>query len=267
MNAPLSLDSLHFSVTQMKTWLRCPRSYEYRYIIGAEPDFVPMPLAFGSAFHAALAHHYQWLRRGEAASLDEVRQRFVDSFTLSKNGPVPLQGDDEGDGFEVAKEKGLVMLDVALAHPSARPVKVVGVEVQFSVDLHDAETGEVAEEKLSGFIDLVLEEDGHRVLVEHKTSARKYTSEQLVFDTQLSGYAFAADHLGWGEVGLRFSVTTKTKNPVQQVEDVRRDAGDISDFLKTALGVLTAIDAGISFPIRGWACRSCPFRRRCEKER
>jgi hypothetical protein len=68
-------------------------------------------------------------------------------------------------------------------------------------------------------------------------------------------------------VGLRFSVTTKTKNPVQQVEDVRRDAGDISDFLKTALGVLTAIDAGISFPIRGGACRSCPFRRRCEKER
>lgn len=267
MNAPLSLDSLHFSVTQMKTWLMCPRKYEYRYILGAEPEFVPMPLAFGSAFHLALAHHYQWLRREVPPSVDEVKQRFVDALLLSRNGPVPLQRDDDGDGFELAREKGLVMIDVALAHPSARPAKVVGVEVPFSVDLYDLVSGEVADEKLSGVIDLVLEEDGHRVLVEHKTSARKYTTEQLVFDTQLSGYAFAADHLDWGPVGLRFSVTTKTKNPVQQVEDVRRDEGDISDFLRTALGVLTAIDAGVSFPIRGWACRSCPFRRRCEKER
>lgn len=267
MNAKVPHDTLHFSITQMKTWLMCPRKFDLRYRRGAEPEFVPMPLAFGSAFHSALAYHYQWLMRGEPAPIEEVKQRFVDALTLAKNGPVPLQEDEEGTGFDAALAKGLQMLDVNLAHPSAIPAKVVGVEVPFTVDLYNVTTGEVLEEKLYGVIDLITEEEGRRVLVEHKTSSKKYSADQLNHDTQLSGYSFAAEAKGWGEVGLRFIVTTKTKVPQVQVEDVRRDEGDQADFLATALGVLTAIDAGISFPVRGWQCRTCPFRSRCESER
>lgn len=268
MNAPVPQDALHFSVSQMKTWLMCPKKFEYRYVLGAEPEFVPMPLAFGSAFHSALAYHYQWLMRGEPAPIEEVKSRFVDAFKLARNGPVPLQVDeDDGDGFETMQAKGLQMLDVTLSHPSALPAKVVGVEHPFTVDLYDAKSGELLDEKLKGVIDLVVEEEGHRVLVEHKTSSKKYSADQLTFDTQLSGYAFAAESLGWGEVGLRFSVTTKTKSPQVQVEDVRRDDGDMTAFLDTALGVLSAVDAGISFPVRSWACRSCPYRSRCEARR
>lgn len=266
MNAPIKVEGLHFSVSQMKAWLMCPRKYEYRYIQGAEPEFVPMPLAFGSAFHSALAHHYGWLQREKPASVDEVKQRFIDSMNIAKGAEVPLQVDEDGTDFEDALAKGLQMLDVTLAHPSATP-KVVAVESQFLVDLYDVETGEAVDESLMGFIDLVIEEDGHRTLVEHKTSAKRYTADQLNHDTQLSGYAFAAEQLGWGEVGLRFSVTTKTKSPQVQVEDVRRDDGDMADFLRTAVGVLKAVDAGISFPVRGWACKSCPYRARCSAER
>ena len=70
--------------------------------------------------------------------------------------------------------------------------------------------------------------------------------------------------LGWGDVGLKFNVVTKTKLPAVQVEDLRRDDNDIEDFLRTAVGVLAAVDAGISFPIRGWACRGCQFKARCK---
>lgn len=267
MNAFSRTEGLHFSVSQMKAWLMCPRKYEYRYVTGAAPEFVPMPLAFGSAFHSALAHHYGWLMRGEPAPAAEVRQRFVDALSLARNGPVSLQCDEEGMGFEEAQAKGLQMIDVTLAHPSAMPVKVLAVEEGFTVDLFDVESGEVIDERLIGFIDLVIEEDGHRVLVEHKTSSKKFSVGQLIYDTQLSGYAFAAEQLGWGDVGLRFSVTTKTKSPQVQVEDVRRDDGDMADFLRTAVGVLKAIDAGISFPLRGWACKGCPYRARCSAER
>lgn len=266
MNAPFKVEGLHFSVSQMKTWLQCPRKFEYRYIQGAEAEFVPMALVFGTAFHAALAHHYGWLQRGEVAAEAEVQQRFVDAMQAAKSGEVPLQDDDDGMSFDAALMKGPQMLEIALVHPSARP-KVLGVEQKFSVDLYDADTGEVRDEKLLGIIDLIVEEDGHRVLVEHKTSSRKYTVEQLVFDTQLSGYAFAAEMMAWGEVGLRFSVVTKTKLPQVQVEDVRRDDGDMADFLRTAVGVLKAVDAGVSFPVRGWQCKSCPFRARCQGER
>lgn len=266
MNAPIRTEGLLFSVSQMKTWVQCPRKYEYRYIQGAEQELAPMALVFGISFHSALAHHFGWLQRGELAAAAEVKQRFVDSMNTARQGDVPIQDDEDGVSFDEALAKGQLMLDVALAHPSSVG-KVLFVEHKFVVDLHDVDTGEVVDERLVGVIDLVLEEDGHRVLVEHKTAGKKYTPDQLNYDTQLSGYAFAAGMMGWGEVGLRFSVTTKTKTPQVQVEDVRRDDGDQADFLRTAVGVLKAIDAGVSFPIRGWACRGCPYRSRCSSER
>lgn len=268
MNAPVSAEDLHFSVTQLKTWLICPRKFEYRYVRNVDQEFTPWPLAFGSAFHHSLAHHYGWLMRGEPAPIDEVKARFVDSLTQARNSAVPLQDDDDdGTGFDEAVAKGLQMLDVTLAHPSARPQKVLAVESPFIVDLFDVETGEVSDARLIGVLDLVIEEEACRVLVEHKTSSRKYGLDRLVNDSQVSGYAYAARRMGWGEVGLRFSITSKAKNPQLQIEDVRRDDGDQADFLRQATGVLRCIDAGVSFPLRGWACRSCPYKSRCSAER
>ncbi len=224
-----------------------------------------MPLAFGSAFHEAMAHHYGWLKAGEASpSLEASKQRFVDSFLAARNGPVPLQNDDdEGETFDLLMAKGLGMVQVALTHPLASS-KVLAVEQTFTVDLHHPDTGEVLDIKLLGVVDLVIDDEGTRTIVEHKTSARKYTADQLMFDVQPSAYAYAAGQLGWGDVGLKFNVVTKTKTPAVQVEDLRRDDNDIEDFLRTAVGVLAAVDAGISFPIRGWACRGCQFKARCK---
>jgi CRISPR/Cas system-associated exonuclease Cas4 (RecB family) len=142
-------------------------------------------------------------------------------------------------------------------------VEVVAVEEPFSVLLHNPDTDEVLEERLTGFIDLVVLEDGHPVVVEHKTAAKKYGADQLRFDVQLTGYQYAMHQRGWADVGLRFQIVTKTKTPVVQVEDVLREGGDEVDFLRTVVGVLKAIDAGVFFPVRGWQCRGCQFRRRC----
>lgn len=266
MNAPLKTEGLYFSVTQLKSWLMCPRKYEYRYVRGVEPELVPMNLAFGLAWHEALAHHYSWLKLESPLPAEEVKQRFVDSLIATSEGPVPLENDEDGMSLDAAIEKGRQMLDVVLAHPVAS-AKVLAVEQKFTVDLHHPVTGEVLEERLTGVIDLVTEEEGRRVLVEHKTASKKWGPDQLRFDTQLSAYAYAAEQLTWGDPALRFSVVTKTKVPAVQVEDVRRDDGDVRDFLHQAYGVLKAIDAGVSFPIRGWQCRTCPYRRRCESER
>lgn len=263
MNAYTKPEGLFFSVSQLKSWLRCPRAYEYRYVRGAQAEFTPMPLAFGSAFHEALAHHYGWLKAGEASpSLEASKQRFVDSFTAARNGDVPLQhDDDDSETVDMLQAKGLEMVQAALTHPLASS-EVLAVEQTFTVDLHHPDTGEVLDIKLLGVVDLVINDDGTRTIVEHKTSARKYTADQLMFDVQPSAYA--AGQLGWGDVGLKFNVVTKTKVPAVQVEDLRRDDNDIEDFLRTAVGVLAAVDAGISFPIRGWACRGCQFKARCK---
>ena len=58
MNAYTRPEGLFVSVSQIKAWLRCPRAFAYRYKQGADPEIVPLPLAFGSAFHLGLAAHY-----------------------------------------------------------------------------------------------------------------------------------------------------------------------------------------------------------------
>ena len=64
-------------------------------------------------------------------------------------------------------------------------------------------------------------------------------------------------------MALRFQIVTKSKVPTVQVVDIHRDVQDEQDFLRTAGGVLRAIDAGVSYPIRGWQCQTCPFQNAC----
>jgi hypothetical protein len=126
--------------------------------------------------------------------------------------------------------------------------------------LHDPDSGEVLDEQLVGTVDLVLRHGHRRTVVELKTAARKWSDDQLAIDLQVTGYEFAARQVGLGDVGLQLQVVTKTRAPVVQVADVERGAQDEDDFLRTAVGVLRAVDAGVAYPVRGWACRGCQYR-------
>ena len=68
------------------------------------------------------------------------------------------------------------------------------------------------------------------------------------------------------QAGLRYQVVTKTKSPAVQIENVVRDTTDEDDFRRTALGILRAIDAGVSYPVRGWHCRGCPYQKACAQQ-
>jgi hypothetical protein len=52
-------------------------------------------------------------------------------------------------------------------------------------------------------------------------------------------------------VGLRLQVITKSRVPAVQVGDGERRPRDEDDFLRTAVGVLRAVDAGVACPVRG----------------
>ena len=93
--------------------------------------------------------------------------------------------------------------------------EIVAVEQPFSVPLIDHETGEVLDRDLVGSLDL-LERDaeGRLVVVDLKTSARKYTSLQVEASLQLSIYSYATSMNGLADqedLRFRFDVLTKTK--------------------------------------------------------
>jgi hypothetical protein len=200
---------------------------------------------------------------GEPLRRDLVIDVFRSAWDRAAEGPVPLQDEDEDDIASVA-EKGVSMLHAFYEHAGrAGPVDVQDVERGFAITLHDPSTNEPLEEQLVGMMDLVLRDEERRVVVEHKTAARRFTEDQLRCDVQMSAYKVAAREDGLGDVALRYQVITKGKTPAVQIADVTRDTGDEQDFLAITVNVLRAIDAGVSYPVRGWACRSCPFTAAC----
>jgi CRISPR/Cas system-associated exonuclease Cas4 (RecB family) len=264
MPKPKMPDGPYVSVSQIKTWLLCPRRYELRYIRGIAPAFVPVNLAFGSAFHEALAGYYNEIKvTGVPLRRDLVLDTFRAAWARAAEGDVSLQADEDDADPGVMIDKGVSMLH-AFYEQAGTPI-VEAVEHGFTITLHDVDTGEPLEEQLVGTMDLLIREEGRVVVVEHKTAARKYTADQLAFDLQLTAYQIAARESGLGEVALRFQVVTKTKVPAVQVVDILRDDQAEADFVRTATGVLKAIDSGVSYPVRGWQCRGCPYESPCSQ--
>jgi hypothetical protein len=66
--------------------------------------------------------------------------------------------------------------------------KVVAAEMPFEIDLIDPETGEVSDERLRGYFDVILEGD---VIGEVKTAARRFDEGTLSRKLQFSAYAYA----------------------------------------------------------------------------
>lgn len=262
MTAPRP-DGLYVSVSQLKTYLRCPRQYEFRYVRGEKPESVAVALVLGSAVHAALASYYTGLRDGSALALDDMLEVYAGAWIAAQPADLPVLTDD-GVPLASVEAHGVAMLRAFHAHAARAPaVRPVLIEAPFNVDLHDPATGEVLDEKLTGVIDLVAERDGRLRIFEHKTAGRRYGRDQLEYDVQPTGYLFAARQLGLNVEGATFQVLVKTTTPVVQVEDVERDAAAENDFLLTVVGVLRAIDAGAFYPVRGWACRGCAYARSC----
>jgi CRISPR/Cas system-associated exonuclease Cas4 (RecB family) len=262
------LEGLYVSVSQLKCWLRCPRHYVLHYVRGAEPSFVPTALAFGSAFHeAAAAIYLETKNSGASLALSCAQDVFRDAWDRASSGPVPLQGEEEGEDLGELTDKGVAMVEVlhGYATEALEHQVVEAVEQPFAVPIFDPNTGESLEEQLVGVMDLVVREDDRRVIIEHKTAARRYGPDQLRFDIQPTAYRLAARTSGKGDAGVRYQIVTKTKTPGLQVEDVVRTKHDEHDLLDTILGVLRSIDAGVDYPVRGSLCRGCPYAHACAK--
>jgi putative RecB family exonuclease len=252
----------HFSISQLKTFLQCPRRYRFHYIDRLELEFRPVALAFGTAWHETIGAHLlppvkdQWLSRAE------LQARFRDSLTaqVNEDGPPVLFEDEEDLGKTV--DLGLRMLDTFILRVH-RPDQVLGVEVPFVLEVAHPVTGEVASVPVIGGIDAIVVDEAKTDVWELKTGKRKWSADQIEYDPQPTAYTMAARELGHGGPAVKLLVTTKTTKPDVQVTMLVRRRGDEREFAETVLDVLRAVQAGVDVRIRGWGCRSCAFAGRC----
>ena len=252
----------HTSISQLKTFLGCPRRYRMIYIDRIEPEFRPIALAFGTAWHETIGTHLlppvkdQWLSRAELQAL------FLDSLTeqVNADGPPVLFEDEEDLGKCV--DLGLRMLDTFILRVP-RPEQVLEVERAFVLELAHPVTGEIAPVPLIGAMDAIVVDQGRTEVWELKTGKKKWSADQMEYDPQPTAYVMAARELGHEDAEVKLLVTTKTAKPDVQVECLVRRRGDERELAETVLDVLHAVKAGVDVRIRGWGCRSCAFASVC----
>ena len=257
MNVPtVPRAALHVSVSQIKTFILCPRLYEFRYVLGAEREHVSSNLVLGSAVHAVLAGYYMAVLNGDELVADELVQIFVDDWD-GEVATLPNLLLPDGVEADDLKDQGVALVRAFL--DGVPPVdEVLGVEQPFALDIADPKTGEVLEEQLVGALDAVVIQDGQRTVLEHKTAARRWSVDQVRWDLQAGVYLAVT-----GADRLRFQVLVKNRTPVLQVVDTERSAAAKAEALDTVCRVLDAVRSGIFWPNRGWQCRGCEFSEAC----
>jgi CRISPR/Cas system-associated exonuclease Cas4 (RecB family) len=253
----------HTSVSELKTYLCCPKKYYFTYIERTVPAFRPLAVVLGSAWHATIAEHLLRSSHGRHVPVDEVRDHLRDGIIRGVQGDlVPVLFEEEEQDVGAVVDAAMTMLDVFLAKVPV-PSVVHGVEVPFSLQLVHPATGEIHPVPLVGAMDAVVEEGGHPVVLELKTGKRRWTADQIDYDLQPTAYMMGARALGHDGAGVKLVLTTKAKKPDVQVEHLVRYRRDEHELVETAFAVARAVKAGVDYPNRGWQCRTCPYAQAC----
>ena len=242
----------HLSVTQMRTYLRCPLQYYFRYV--CDLDTPPTAgLTLGRTIHSALEHNYaQKIGTRQDVPVDQLcdiysqawDQEAADTFFKPDESPGKL------------KDEGIQLLQ--LYHEQLAPkIQPREVEQGFLLD-----TG-VTRRRLKGYLDLI---DEQGTVIDHKTTKRSFAADAADKDLQLTAYAWAYRKLyGQNENGTRLDVLVRTKQPKTQQLTATREQADLDRFLRLLTQVERGIDEGIFYPNDNFMCGTCGHGDLCEE--
>jgi CRISPR/Cas system-associated exonuclease Cas4 (RecB family) len=256
-------EGLHVSYSQVRTYTICPAKFEHNYVVRTEPSHRPVALVLGGAVHHALAHFYMNVKTtGEKIAESDFLDMFREKIDAELDASVPIRFDDgEDEGAMIDQGVGLLKM----FHQKADCPTVLAVEQPFNVDIFDPASGEILDLKLTGVMDLLVQGENQPRVIEHKTASKRYASWQLEFETQPTVYKYAARQIGMGEVDLCYQLLIKTKVPSLQLCPIDRTESHEREMMETFTGVLKAIESGIFFRNRSWACQDCQFRYKCDE--
>ena len=259
---------LHFSFSQLNTYLLCPMKFGHTYVWGTPPETKPIALPFGKAIHKGAETFYRSLMEtGEIIPVDQVIETFKIVFDReTKNSDLELTM-KEGGTVGGLRDQGIELLK--LFHKEIRPQKIAGVEVPFSTSVPDIlNGGGDLPIKLVGYFDLVeRDEQGTYLIAELKTAAQRFSSLRLEYDLQATTYSYAMTKLkvatSENSCLVRYDVLLKTKKPAFEHYFVTRTEADHKRLIRLINMVLKAIENRIFYRNSDWPCGDCQFKKAC----
>jgi hypothetical protein len=232
-----------YSYTQVSQYLRCPRSYRYRYLDGWREKETRAAMMFGRCFEKALGAYFR--REDAGAILFKEWEAFRDApFEYSK-----------GDSWDRIVHQGVHLLEKFARDDRIdirRPKKNLQIKMVRALP---------GGNEFVAYLDALGELDGRHCLIDWKTTTSRYPEEPeglLSLDPQLICYSWIS---GISDVAL--VVFVRKRSPEIQYlrasisEEQRREFGQL---VETTIGQIEAGQflphSGIRFPQNG--CVSCP---------
>jgi hypothetical protein len=234
----------YLSYSQITTVEFCQQRYYLQYILGQQPEPLPDYFTKGKLLHQLIAQSYLADINGAAVTLDELQAQLVETEEFC-------------DQVHLANALALYQ------QHRWQVERVLAVELPFAILL--------AEDlpPLVGVIDLVLQDGGSIILVDHKTGQNFYPYDEL----QVVIYAHYIqsiypdldcrlfyDHYRWVNnlQRIRKPAFQRTMVQMQPTLDIlyhRR--------IYSAASIIQRLRAG-SKPTHAGACFRCPFQKNCE---
>ena len=231
-----------YSYTQISHYLRCPRSYRYRYLDGWREKDTRAAMVFGRCFEKALGAYFE--QRDCTAALFKEWEAFRETpFEYRK-----------GESWDQLLHQGVHLLEKFVRDDRLcirRPTE--NLQLKISQNLPGGN-------EFVSYIDAIGELDGKRCLIDWKTTTSRYSEEPeglLSLDPQLICYSWIS-----GIADVAFVVFVRKQIPEIQylkaaiAEEQRREFGRL---VGTTIHQLESGNfsshSGIRFPQNG--CVSC----------
>jgi hypothetical protein len=232
-----------YSFTQISQYLRCPRSYRYRYLDGWREKETRAAMVFGRCFEAALGAYF----RGE-----DCGAALFTEWATYRGTPLEYK---KGETWDRLVHQGIHLLE-RFAQADRVRIRDPKQDLQIKI-LQSLPRGS----EFVAYVDAIGEVDGTRCLIDWKTTTSRYTEDPqglLSLDPQLTCYSWIT---GISEVALVVFVR-KHAPEIQYLrasisEDQRRQFGRV---IQTTISQIETghfdSHSGIRFPQNG--CVSCP---------
>jgi CRISPR/Cas system-associated exonuclease Cas4 (RecB family) len=251
----------YLSLTAIRTYQSCPLRYFFKYVAGLPERTISASLAFGTAIHRALEHHYRELALGGAApGLPSLVTAYQAEWTQRPDVQIQFSlGDDRASLDRLAER----MLTAFVASSAAVPEgRILAVEEQLR-------GGVIAGlPDLLGRVDLMVGTPRELLVVDWKTSRSKWSAAQVEeASEQLLLYAeLARDVTGGKQVRLEFTVLTKTKEVAIERHRFPVDPARLARTKRTIERVWRAMEGEHFYPAPSLiGCSGCPFRQPCQQ--
>ena len=247
-----------FSHSRLSTYERCPRRFQYRYLLGIPPEGESIESYLGKRVHEVLERLYRATAKGFVPTLAQVRMRFRqlwnDGFAAAR---VRFARPELDTGYYVA-QGDRCLENYYRAHYPFDGDQTLGVEERVEFELGtDAQPV-----RFQGVVDRIARaRDGATEIHDFKTGARVPAQQDLDVDRQLALY----------QIGL--ARTRRLEGPVRLVWHYlrqgvvrfsQREPQDLLSLETETLELVARIRSEREYaPVPGRLCSWCEYREGC----